>query len=585
MFLYSPFSWLTVHALHLLTYSPITFTNVYEFCNNEIKTSIYTIWNFLPKVIYEQLHSMSVVFFLLVAIIHMFADGATSVFAIIGPLSFVLLVSLLKDAIYDILRHRRDKQVNERKYPDITVGDVIMCKNDEEFPCDLIILATSSNDCSCRLTTVNLDGESTIKTHYSMLDTHNIYKNYLNDSITYSLNNEFNDILKTLYIKVDCQHPNEDFTHFEGCITLSNGKLNQPLKLNNILYRGAKLKTTRCIIGLVVYTGRETKLLLNSKQPKRKYSSRESKANVILFTFMIIMSALCIIFSVITKNWSISHLTNPFIPAPNFKYWSQVKDVFRFLFILNYLIPISLIITVEIQQILAAYFISSDLRMYDSEQDIATKSNTPQLIDELGQIKYLFSDKTGTLTQNEMLLHTIAVLNTNKVYLFNDEYENINDIHEETNSYKSYICKSEMYRLKEISRRKNRFGHIGVIYEKLIDSNADCYEDNPAFESSSDSETDIEDDMDEIADDIRNRQQVNKIKAVNRKVNNLSITGNHPRFNNEEQLPDELLKCLTTLALCHTVEINQSDEDKQNSSVDQLTKYLNMENFYQVIIC
>ncbi|CAH8824899.1 unnamed protein product [Trichobilharzia szidati] len=594
----------TVHALHLLAYSPVTFTDVYEFCNNEIKTSIYTIWNFLPKVIYEQLHSMSVVFFILVAIIHMFADGATSVFAIIGPLSFVLLVSLLKDAIYDILRHRRDKQVNERKYPvmvidqesntlqwkliqskHITVGDVIMCKNDEEFPCDLIILATSSNDCSCRLTTVNLDGESTIKTHYSILDTHNIYKNYLNDSIIYSLNNEFNDIIKTLFIRVDCQQPNEDFSHFEGSITLSNGKLNQPLKLNNILYRGAKLKTTRCIIGLVVYTGRDTKLLLNSKQPKRKYSSRESRANVILITFMIIMSSFCIIFSVLTKNWSMHYLTNPFIPAPNFKYWSQVKDVFRFLFILNYLIPISLIITVEIQQILAAYFISSDLEMYDVEQDVATKSNTPQLIDELGQIKYLFSDKTGTLTQNEMLLHTIAVLNTNKVYVFNEEYENINDIQQQqqTNSYKSYICKSEVYRLKEISRRKNQFGHIGVIYEKLIDNNTGYYEDNLAFESSSDSETDIDEEMeDEIADDVKNRQDVNKIKGVNRKINNLSLlTGNHPRFSIDEQLlPDELLKCLTTLALCHTVEINRSDEDKQNS-VDQITKYLNMENFYQ----
>ncbi|CAH8437262.1 unnamed protein product [Heterobilharzia americana] len=317
----------TVYANHLVAYSPVTFSNVYEWCNNEIQTSIYTIWNFIPKILYEQLHYMSNIFFLFVAIIHLFADGATSIFAIIGPLSFVLLVTFLKDAIYDIMRHRRDKQVNERQYPvmyidqdnrtiqwksvqsqNIRVGDVILCKTDEEFPCDLIILATSTKDCSCRMTTVNLDGESAIKTHYSILDTHNIYENFFNDSILFTFNDQFDEKMKSLYIKVECQQPNEDFTNFEGHITLTNGKMNQPLKLSNVLFRGAKLKSTRCIIGLVVYTGRDTKLLLNSTQPRRKYSSRESKGNLILFTFMLFMSAFCIIFSIMTRNWSMNHL-------------------------------------------------------------------------------------------------------------------------------------------------------------------------------------------------------------------------------------------------------------------------------------
>ncbi|KAK4472935.1 hypothetical protein MN116_004139 [Schistosoma mekongi] len=286
----------TVYAHRMQSYSPLTFTSINEYCNNEVATSIYTIWNFLPKVIYEQLHYMSNIFFILGCILHLFADGATSVFAIIGPLSFVLLVTLLKDAIFDIMRHRQDKQINERKFPImhinidtkqiywkltksqlIHVGDVILCRMDEEFPCDLIILATSSNDCTCRITTVNLDGENTLKTQYSLLQTQCIYEHYFNDSIYYTFNNQYIDNqLKSLFIKVYCQQPNDDFTHFDGYLTLLTNSCKQSLTLRNILYKGAKLKNTKWIIGLVVYTGNDTKLLLNSKTVKRKYSSREN---------------------------------------------------------------------------------------------------------------------------------------------------------------------------------------------------------------------------------------------------------------------------------------------------------------------
>ncbi|KAH8854908.1 putative phospholipid-transporting ATPase IH [Schistosoma japonicum] len=566
----------TVYAHRIQCYSPLTFTYINEYCNNEVVTSIYTIWNFLPKMIYEQLHYMSNIFFILVGILHLFADGATSIFSLIGPFSFVLLVTLLKDAIFDIMRHRQDKQINERKFPImqinietkqiywkltkshlIHVGDVILCRIDEEFPCDLIILATSSKDCTCRITTVNLDGESTIKTQYSLLQTQIIYEYYFNDTHTYTFNNQFEDQLRLLFIKMHCQQPNEDFTHFDGYMTLLHNPCKQPLTLRNILYKGAKLKGTKWIIGLVVYTGNDTKLLLNSKTVKRKYSSRESKANEILLTFMIVMLGLCILFSIVTKIWSFNNLSNPFIPFENFEYWTQVKGVFRFLFILNYLIPISLIITSEIQQIIAAYFVSSDINLYDKEQDISTKSNTPQLVDELGQVKYLFSDKTGTLTQNEMNLHMMTVLNTNKVYVFNKD--------KLTNKH---------IRLKQIVKRMNKFGYIGVVYEKLDDLPNEYMGDSPEFSSSSDSELDENNDY---CHDVNQQHftldTITKFRHVNHRIsyqysNQLSVN---------QQLPNELLDCLTILALCHTVETSENDTDKQTTT--NKTGY--MDNFYQ----
>ncbi|CAH8435997.1 unnamed protein product [Schistosoma turkestanicum] len=582
----------TVYAHRLQTYSPVTFTHKKEYCNNEVVTSIYTLWNFLPKIIYEQLHYMSNIFFILVAILHMFADGATSVFAIIGPFSFVFLVTLLKDGIFDILRHYQDKQINERKFPVmqinletneiywkltkskfIHVGDVILCKSNEEFPCDLILLATSSKDCSCRITTANLDGESTIKTHYSIFNTQNIYEHYFNDSVTYKFNEQTDQLLKSLFIKIDCQQPNEDFTNFQGCITTTsmiNDQIIQPLTLQNILYKGAKLKSTKYIIGLVVYTGKDTKLILNSKKVIRKYSSRESKANEILLIFMIIMIGFCIIFSILTRTWSMMNLTNPFIPTQNFKNWTQVKGVFRFLFILNYLIPISLIITIEIQQITAAYFVSADINLYDSEQDIATKSNTPQLVDELGQVNYLFSDKTGTLTQNEMSLHTIAILNTNKIYVFNDrKFQNtthaIDDHYNQTNKH---------IQLKQISQKTNKFGHIGMIYEKLngLQQQHEYYEDNLGFISSSDSEVDEEDD-----NELTQQTVFNDIFQSKKNVTISSSNEYSSQVVHTKEMPNELLTCLTILALCHTVEVNEEDAEKQIIIGENVC----MDNFYQ----
>uniref|UniRef100_A0A5K4FA05 Phospholipid-transporting ATPase n=1 Tax=Schistosoma mansoni TaxID=6183 RepID=A0A5K4FA05_SCHMA len=600
----------TVYAHRIQNYSPLTYTSIKEYCNNEIKTSIYTIWNFLPKIIYEQLHYMSNIFFILVAIIHLFADGATSIFAIIGPFSFVLLVTMIKDIIYDLLRYYQDKQINEKKFfimkinietneiywilkksKFIHVGDIILCKNNEEFPSDLIILSTSNLNNKCYITTVNIDGENTIKTHYCLLDTHNIYKKFLNENIIYNYNNNQynnnnNNQFIDLLIKVNYQQPNEDFNNFEGYITILINNKKLLINNNNILYKGCKLKNTKYIIGLVIYTGNDTKLLLNSNKVKRKYTTRESKANQILFIFMIFMIIFCIIFAMVTKYWSFYHLNHIYIPFENLNsIWLQIKNVFRFLFILNYLIPISLIITTEIQQIMLSYFIRNDLNLYDFKQDLNTKSNTPQLVDELGQVNYLFSDKTGTLTLNEMNLYKIAILNIDKVYVLSDQkLQNTNDDnhydddhdhdHEKKDKKKREKDTNQSNRLKQILRRTNKFGHIGVVYEELNEYQNQYNQDNYGFISSSDSEFDEEDNNEQVSHLVLNKiyKSNETITSSNENLNNLSNNDN-----NNNQLPNELIISLTTLALCHTVEVSEDNEEKQNGTDETMC----LDSFYQ----
>ena len=66
------------------------------------------------------------------------------------------------------------------------------------------------------------------------------------------------------------------------------------------------------------------------------------------------------------------------------------------------IVPISLYISIEIVKTIQAYFISQDLDMYYRDYDTPCVPKTWNISDDLGQIEYIFSDKTGTLTQNIM---------------------------------------------------------------------------------------------------------------------------------------------------------------------------------------
>ena len=73
-----------------------------------------------------------------------------------------------------------------------------------------------------------------------------------------------------------------------------------------------------------------------------------------------------------------------------------------FIILYNNLIPISLIVTMEVVKFQQAQLINSDLDMYYAKTDTPALCRTSSLVEELGQIEYVFSDKTGTLTRNEM---------------------------------------------------------------------------------------------------------------------------------------------------------------------------------------
>ena len=70
-----------------------------------------------------------------------------------------------------------------------------------------------------------------------------------------------------------------------------------------------------------------------------------------------------------------------------------------YIIILNTVVPISLYVSVEFIRLLQSKWIDWDINMYYEPNNVPAQARTTTLNEELGQIEYIFSDKTGTLTQ------------------------------------------------------------------------------------------------------------------------------------------------------------------------------------------
>ncbi|GAA53421.1 probable phospholipid-transporting ATPase IF [Clonorchis sinensis] len=433
-----------IYANGLKSVAPVQYERSTGYDSNRIITSRYTWWNFVPLNLYEQFHQVPNFIFFCITFLFIFASGATSIFALVVPLAVSMSITMIKDAVYDIFRHIQDRRVNnkrfkilmfdiagkraywsERRSSSLRVGQIVRCIPNQEVPCDIVLLCSSEPNREARLTTANLDGEVSVKTHYALAKTHSVYSIV---AAEYPQQLRFDDVKQFAYLitEIDYEAPNTDLNKFEGNLVMPSKEspgshLNYPISAENILLRGTKLISTNYVLGLVVYTGDDTKLSMNSKKCTRKYSSREERLNLVLALFFLAAIILCVLFTVASTLWNSYHETFPwFIVSSNPTRFSTVRMVFSFAFIINYLLPISLIITTEVQMVVNSYLITNDPQLFDCERRIGASANSVNTADELGQVQFLFSDKTGTLTQNDMLLRVCSLLHNDSTFLVED---------------------------------------------------------------------------------------------------------------------------------------------------------------------
>ncbi|XP_051687546.1 phospholipid-transporting ATPase IG isoform X11 [Oryctolagus cuniculus] len=392
---------------------PISETEAYiaqRFCDNRIVSSKYTLWNFLPKNLFEQFRRIANFYFLIIFLVQVTVDTPTSPVTSGLPLFFVITVTAIKQGYEDWLRHRADNEVNKstvyiienakrvrKESEKIKVGDVVEVQADETFPCDLILLSSCTTDGTCYVTTASLDGESNCKTHYAVRDT-----------ITLCTA----ESIDTLRAAIECEQPQPDLYKFVGRINIYSNSLEavaRSLGPENLLLKGATLKNTKKIYGVAVYTGMETKMALNYQGKSQKRSAVEKSINAFLIVYLFILLTKAAVCTTLKYVWqSTPHNDEPWYNQKTQKERETLKvlkmftDFLSFMVLFNFIIPVSMYVTVEMQKFLGSFFISWDKDFYDEEIHEGALVNTSDLNEELGQVDYVFTDKTGTLTENTM---------------------------------------------------------------------------------------------------------------------------------------------------------------------------------------
>lgn len=191
-----------------------------------------------------------------------------------------------------------------------------------------------------------------------------------------------------------------------------------------MLLRGCILRNTRWCFGLVVFAGRDTKLMQNSGKTIFKRTKSDGLLNILimgivlaLLTMCLFSSLACAIWEMISGRYFIKFLPREaFIPQDSFTgaTITAILTFFSYLIVLNTVVPISLYVSVEVIRYCQSLLIDFDEKMFYSPKDAYAKARTTTLNEELGQVEYVFSDKTGTLTQNLMTFNKCTI--AGKIY-------------------------------------------------------------------------------------------------------------------------------------------------------------------------
>ena len=313
--------------------------------SNEIRTAKYTIFNFIPKNLFEQFRRVANVYFLILIVLQgipIFSN--TNIFLAASPLVSILLVTGIKDAVEDWKRQKSDNLVNHsivhvldrnvaeeeeelnektsliqkfrsifRKkssssgtsvesceaeegwkrafWKDIRVGDIVMIKNNESIPADIVVLSTSNPQGICYVETKNLDGETNLKIRQAPQQTSKMIKS---------------DQLEKLSAVLQVEPPSTKLYTFNGKMILpteTNGSNSEsqildaeafPITPDNLILRGCQIRNTEFVTGVVAYTGPHSKIIMNSGRTPSKRSRIEKQMNPQIILSFVLLFVICL---------------------------------------------------------------------------------------------------------------------------------------------------------------------------------------------------------------------------------------------------------------------------------------------------